>query len=450
MPIIDPGYRLPSGDLTNDDLNCMILFYPDRDEYRRALWGALDYLGTWKAWERDTLKRGKDAAAIWKEANECTWECFTMGCLDQLTDDVAAIKSILLGMDPCCDGTTTINPGPGISTEIEPGVGDPPDYYGETAITDWDDWTEHVCYNAHRWVDQLVNTAESYNAAAQNGILTLGLVAAGLALMSFTGIGIPVAISIAVAVLSATAAGGALIFSTTAQDIEDARDDIVCALINGGDVSAVVEAALGSASLDWTSTFYAIDYDSATAIIYEGGANGEYLPTETRTDCDCTEPTLFTISFASTVESWTQFDCNMIWESDFGGSLRAIPGATSTWRWVASPSGNALVTQYSLGTGNLYIEKVEIDWELVHTGTPGFNDVKFAIIEQGDTEHVVMEGDTTSDFTWNTPYTHSLTPASAIQARTAQPCLVFNVYRNAYTAVQKVSIKEVRVWGYVS
>jgi hypothetical protein len=173
--------------------------------------------------------------------------------------------------------------------------------------------------------------------------------------------------------------------------------------------------------------------DGSTVRIIESGTGD--LPT-------------FTIAFDSDTESWSQFNCNMIWEADYGGSLRAIPGATSTWRWVGSPSGNSLVTQYSVGTGNLYIEKIEIDWIMSYTSTPATWRLKFAVIEQGDAEHIVLEGDTISNFSWNTPYTHRLTPVSPIYARTGQTCLVFNVYRGAYTAVQKVSIKEIRVWGY--
>jgi len=268
----------------------VLVFYPDKEEYRRALLGSLSYLGTWLAWELDDQKRGRQAAQAWKNANDLTLECWNMACLEQLQEDVAAIRALLAGADYCCNGNTTINPGPGQTTEIEPGVGDPPPYYGETEITSWEDWEEHVCYNAHRWVDDLIATAETLNEGSNTGIITLGLVAAALALLSFTGLGIPIAITIAITSLSAISAAGALIFADTAQDLEDAREDIVCALINGEDVETVINDALGEASLDYTSFFQHIDYSSATSIIYEGGANGEYLPAETSDECDC-EPT---------------------------------------------------------------------------------------------------------------------------------------------------------------
>jgi len=285
-----PGYQLPAEGADTEDTKCVLVFYPDKDEYRRALFGSLSYLGTWLAWELDDAKRGRQAAQVWKNANDQTLECWNMGCLEQLQEDVAAIRALLAGADYCCDGNTVINPPPGQETEITPGVGDPPDYYGETEITTWEEWEQHVCYNAHRWVDDLIATAETLNEGSNTGILTLTLIAAALALLSFSGIGIPIAITIAITALSAITAGGALIFADTADALESARDDIVCALLLGGDVEQVINDALGEASLDYTSFFQHVDYSSATAIIYEGGANGEYLPDDTLATCTCEEP----------------------------------------------------------------------------------------------------------------------------------------------------------------
>jgi hypothetical protein len=282
-----PGYQLPAEGADTEETQCVLVFYPDKEEYRRALFGSLSYLGTWLAWELDDEKRGRQAAQAWKNANDLTLECWNMACLEQLQADVAAIRALLASANYCCDGTTTISPPPPVTTEIIPGDGDPPEYYGETEITSWEDWEAHVCYNANKWVDDLVATAATLNTFSQDGILTLAIVSAGLALLAFSGVGIPIAISVAIAALSAITAGGALIFADTAQDIEDARDDIVCALLTGGDVESVINDALGEASLDYTSFFQHIPYDQTTAIIYEGGANGEYLPAETSDDCDC-------------------------------------------------------------------------------------------------------------------------------------------------------------------
>ena len=88
-----PGYPLPAGELGEDELVCQLVFLPNRPEYWQAFLGAYGYLATWKAWERDDDKRGKDAAANWRSALELTMECWRMACLTQLQDDVAAIRS---------------------------------------------------------------------------------------------------------------------------------------------------------------------------------------------------------------------------------------------------------------------------------------------------------------------------------------------------------------------
>jgi hypothetical protein len=47
-----------------------------------------------------------------------------------------------------------------------------------------------------------------------------------------------------------------------------------------------VEDALGS-GIDWDLFYQFIPYESAMSIIYEGGHDSEFLPTETRDDCFC-------------------------------------------------------------------------------------------------------------------------------------------------------------------
>ncbi len=95
------GYLLPSGDATEDELECCLVFYPARDEYRRALMGSLDYLATWIAWERDSQKRGQDAAASWKLANIQTWECCSMGFCDDLSTTLQELLAAIHALE-CC------------------------------------------------------------------------------------------------------------------------------------------------------------------------------------------------------------------------------------------------------------------------------------------------------------------------------------------------------------
>ena len=283
------GYLLPPGDAYTEELCCALVFYPDKDEYRRALLGAVTHFGTWLAWETDSAKRGKDAARAWKDANSRTLECWNMACLDELIADMAAVRALLERHKDCCDDGLTYGLQDEVETDITPFVGDPPEFYGETAVTDWDDWAEHVCYNAHLYVDNLINMGSQLEGAVSQSALYIGLIAAGLVALSFIGIGLPVAYLLAATVLSTLIYNvTALTFATTADDLEDARDLIVCALINGGDLATVVADALSS-DASWDLFYQFVDYSSASAIIHEGGAIGEFLPADTRDDCDCEE-----------------------------------------------------------------------------------------------------------------------------------------------------------------
>jgi len=363
-----PGYPLPDGELGDDDLVCQLVYLPNRDEYWRALLGGLHYFTTWLAWERDDDKRGKDAAANWRLAFEKTMECWRMACLEDLENNVAAILALLQGKKDCCDGNVTYLPQSEYTTDIEPEVGDPPDYYGETAVTDWDDWLEHVCYNAHLYVDHLVHQAEQINDAIGVGMLSMGLIGSGLALLSFGPLGIPAAFAIVSTTLFGLIAASALTFDDKAEDIEDARDDIVCALINGTSLRDAVEDAVGSTSLEWT-LFYSIpDYESAQAIIYEGGADGKFLPSELRDDCSCELPSMLTFTFDSDLQSWAS---SGFYGFAWNASLQAAQGianTNATWR-SAQVAGSVFYTLSGLSSPQ-YIRKVRYRVRLDTNGDP--------------------------------------------------------------------------------
>jgi hypothetical protein len=281
------GYLLPPGDAFTDELACAIVFYPDKKAYRQALTGSILYLCDWLAWERDEEKRGKDAALAWKLATELTLECMDMGCFEQLQLDVHDILLHLQATVPCCGETITYGDSTVYVTTINPGVGDPPDYYGETEVTDWDDWREHVCYNAHLWVDELKSQADTLETVLDVGGLTVGLVAFALSAIAMFVIGGFTAFPVVLSVVAGLAAGYTQnMFTDAKDDIESARDSIVCALTNGLNVAGAVETALNSGPA-WDLFYSHVDYETAIAIIHEGGANGEYLSAETRSDCDC-------------------------------------------------------------------------------------------------------------------------------------------------------------------
>lgn len=281
------GYLLPEGDAYTADLRCAIVFYPDKDEYLFALGGSLDYLGTWIAWERDEAKRGKDAARAWRDATELTRECWDMACLDQLQEDVSAIR-LLLQQQACCGSTSiTYAPTTITTTTIIPGVGDDPTVYGETEVATWEEWLQHLCYQSHNYVDQLIHYGETASNLFDAGGLTLDAWSSLLGLMNFVGLALPLFVGdLMVWLADFLLATTSTWFDTAASDLEAGRDDIVCALQQGADLGTAVSDALGIGSEAWLSFYSLIDYDNVQAILYEGGIDDDFLPTELRDDCD--------------------------------------------------------------------------------------------------------------------------------------------------------------------
>lgn len=284
-----PGYPLPDGELGEDEIVCQLIFLPDRSEYWQALLGAISYMSTWKAWERDSDKRGKDAAANWREAFELTMGCWRMTCLEDLTTAVTDILELLQNKKDCCDDNITYLPVDPIDTDIDPGEGDPPATYGETAVSDWDEWMEYLCFSAHKYVDYLAHAGNSMMEATRNSAIAIGVIAAILGLLAFSGIGLPIAFGLAAAVVSGLILGGTIaMFDDTEDDIEAARDSIVCAILQNTSLSDAVEDALGS-NAAWDLFFQFIQYDDAIAVMYDGGYEDEYLEAVQKPDCFCVE-----------------------------------------------------------------------------------------------------------------------------------------------------------------
>ena len=286
------GYLLPEGEAYEEEHECMILFYPKRDEYRQALFGALDYFGTWLAWERDSGKRGKDAARAWKEAIDATRDCIDMNTCGNI---LALLTNIEINTRTCCGETNYVSYQENIviTTVIVPGSGPAPATYGETAVADWDEWLEYVCYQAHKYVDDLIQTAEKLDLALSIGGYMLDFIAHLFSIVQWRMVEdlIPVNFSMIQAIFNALGQAGIQNeFADLAIDFEVYREDIVCSLIQGTSLAAAVEDLVGAGTL-WDVYYQWLDYETTTAIIYEGQVEDiGYLTPIKRDDCECVEP----------------------------------------------------------------------------------------------------------------------------------------------------------------
>lgn len=368
-----PGYPLPDGELGEDEIVCQLIYLPNRPEYWQALLAGIHYFSTWRAWERDADKRGQDAAANWRVAFELTMECWRMTCLEDLTTTVTDILELLQTKKDCCDDNVSYLPTEEVETEIDPGVGDPPENYGETPVEDWDEWSQYLCYSAHKYVDYLAHTGSEMFFLMEVGTISLGVAAAFLTLLAASGVGLPIAFGTAAAIVGGISLLGTITtFLNSADSIEAARDDIVCAIMQNGDLAGAVEAALSS-GLDWDVWYSWVPYDTALAIMYEGGHDGEFLAAEVSEDCDVCDYTQLTeddlhigwiygesLSYDEDIDEWTVLGqqvsgCRhvyfIIWEDDSetvpkqckmritscDGDLGGCGGAESDRGWGGGP-----------------------------------------------------------------------------------------------------------------
>lgn len=241
------GYLLPSGDASEDELACCLVFYPARDEYRRALMGSLDYLATWIAWERDSEKRGQDAAASWKLANIQTWECCSMGFCDDLQTNLESILAAITALE-CC-GDQDLTDGDQYTDPIVDGVGDVPQNiidagYADDAA-DWDGFDDYKCMISHLAVDHV----ETFFREISPHISDAGIVFGGIGLVGvllgaiLVVVGLPISGGIIVAL---GASAGIWNWITTygrsavddiADEIATNHDALVCAIYNGDGVA---------------------------------------------------------------------------------------------------------------------------------------------------------------------------------------------------------------------
>jgi len=74
-----------------------------------------------------------------------------------------------------------------------------------------------------------------------------------------------------------------------------------------------------------------VDYDSAIAIIYEGGYGTEYLPSETRDDCLCAADVHFLFTWPTDADGWVHGQLVWIW--DVRQFITGTPDATGQWKY---------------------------------------------------------------------------------------------------------------------
>lgn len=164
-------YLLPN-DPTLNELECMLVFYPNRVEYRRALLGQIIDLTKYWFWEPDGAGGQNVAADAWDEAVAETLECHSvsfcadlLATLERIEECVCAGQNITgpttYGVDDGSDlypysGPAPLPPdGPDLSVDPYP-VTPQSDLNGD-GFVDQAEWEDYVCGAANFVVDALID-----------------------------------------------------------------------------------------------------------------------------------------------------------------------------------------------------------------------------------------------------------------------------------------------------
>jgi hypothetical protein len=287
--------------------------------------------------------------------------------------DVSAILLWLQSNPQCCDENVTFDNSTTYITVIVPGEGDDPEYYGETAVEDWDEWNEYLCHNAKLWLDELIHHTGNVEAALNYGGMTVALIAAAIVGVSFFVVGGVVAMPVIYAAVAGLVAGiSATVFEDAADDLTTAYDDIICAIMLGLSLGDAVEDALG-VSTAWALFFQYIDYSSAQAILYEGGDGITFLESETDDTCtDCVYPQ---VGEYLTKWEWIEEDEYLNWVGLSVWHLGGVPPASGSLKIVYSTGHshmgcNRLRIIEGLGTSGdghwVDIHRISFDYSIDH------------------------------------------------------------------------------------
>jgi hypothetical protein len=237
--------------------------------------GSLDYLATWIAWERDSEKRGQDAASSWKLANIQTWECTNMGYCDDLYTTLQALLAATQALE-CC-GEQDITDGERYTDPVVDGEGDVPQNiidagYAED-LEDWEGFADYKCMISHLAVDHIEAFFRGMGPVFNDAGIAVGGVgvafALGGAILALIGLPITFAIIGAVGGASAVWYWIAQYGESAVEDIADEiaihHDALACAIYNGDGVAD----AISDFNDEVDSLFGAIDAAGIKAVGFE-------------------------------------------------------------------------------------------------------------------------------------------------------------------------------------
>jgi hypothetical protein len=332
--------------------------------------GSLDYLATWIAWERDSEKRGQDAAASWKLANIQTWECTSMGYCDDLYTTLQALLAATQALE-CC-GEQDITDGERYTDPVVDGEGDVPQTiidagYAEDS-EDWAGFADYKCMISHLAVDHIEAFFRGMVPIFNDAGIAVGGVGVAFALLgsilALAGFPITFAIIGAVGAASAVWYWIAEYGEDAVEDIADEiaihHDALACAIYNGDGVSD----AISDFNDEVDSLFGAIDAAGIKAVGFEPQLRAMYSGRYDQQDiaeklaeqgyetigyiCDCDDLEPPPSGFHLVNAGWMQFSSSQ--------------GCTDTGSFL-NPDTGIVTLDFNVTSGSM--------WEIIHAITEG-------------------------------------------------------------------------------
>jgi len=298
-------------------------------------------------------------------------------------DEIETKLDQLINKADCClpDGITTFfGPTPLPATPDYPYDGETyPATYAGIAMDDLEDYQAHLCGAANSMIDNIIAGLDNVQGQWNVGGQIFGVVAAFLSLVAgFTLVGIPVAIAIATgsaAAIVAAGAGIAGLFSGAADDIEDARNALICLALHDTPENFAAGMETLVSDLAWSTLLQYLNYNDMIASLYSGQVNGENITvTPTTENCTCLPEADFDLEFTfdADADGWTTVQTT--WDASHNGSMKQVP-TSPQYSYLSFTQADFLsATGYPSGT-EIEITLLEMDCyllDVVAGGAPLF------------------------------------------------------------------------------
>lgn len=246
------GFPLPANPNVTEFAYYLVAI-PDAPEYRQAVKGHLGELGFPSKWGLEGIESGSYVAAqAWLRAIDETWRLLEMGWPDLVISHIDDIETLLSALQliqqvdvGCCENVSPVDP-PGGGSSSEPVPQPVIDAGYATGSSDYEGYNSYKCMAAHLFLN---NQQANVQALAPLVAIATGIASVilllfgwyhGIAALTLGGLTVGFGdILVLVDILKDLTAGDLTIF---AGDLEEHRDELVCAIVQADGIDDSWEA----------------------------------------------------------------------------------------------------------------------------------------------------------------------------------------------------------------